>query len=375
MTITIAGDFATTYRGLNAIERGDAFSEEIMALLKCSNFSIVNLESPVAEGECKPIEKIGPNLRTNRIAIEYLKKSGVDVVTLANNHFFDYGEEGVRQTVESLIDNDIQYVGGGRTEEEKRKVLYLEDDENRVAVLNYCEAEFSVRNGGGSNHIDPICVYHDIQEAKSKASFILVITHGGHEGYNLPSPRMQKLYRFFIDSGANIVVNHHQHCYSGFEEYHGGHVFYGLGNFFFDSNYKKYQLRKWHKGFLLELTIDEKECNYDIIPYIQCLGDDVKVKLLPEDQKDDFQKSLHQINGIIEDKNRLAAESESYCKKKCNNVSVVLSPYTNRYLRFLCKKHLIPSFLSRNRFLQLYNIVFCESHNDILRTFLKDKVR
>ena len=163
MTITIAGDFATTYRGLNAIERGNAFSEEIVALLKNSDLSIVNLESPVAEGECKPIEKIGPNLRTNRIAIEYLKKSGVDVVTLANNHFFDYGEEGVRQTVESLIDNDIQYVGGGRTEEEKRKVLYAGDDENRVAVLNYCEAEFSVRNGGGSNHIDPICVYHDIQ--------------------------------------------------------------------------------------------------------------------------------------------------------------------------------------------------------------------
>lgn len=373
MTITIAGDFATTYRGLNAIERGDAFSEEIVALLKCSNFSIVNLESPVAEGECKPIEKIGPNLRTNLIAIEYLKKSGVDVVTLANNHFFDYGEEGVRQTVESLIDNDIQYVGGGRTEEEKRKVLYLEDDENRVAVLNYCEAEFSVRNGGGSNHIDPICVYHDIQEAKSKASFILVITHGGHEGYNLPSPKMQELYRFFIDAGANIVVNHHQHCYSGFEGYRGGYIFYGLGNFFFDD--RLYELNKWHKGFLLELTIDENGFNYDIIPYIQCLGDDVKVELLSDGPKKDFQKYLHQINGIIEDKNRLVAAYESYCKIKCSNVGIVLSPYTNRYLRFLCKKSFIPAFLSRSRVYQLYNIVFCESHNDILRFFLKAKVK
>lgn len=373
MTITIAGDFATTYRGLNAIERVNAFSEEIVALLKNSDLSIVNLESPVAEGECKPIEKIGPNLRTNRIAIEYLKKSGVDVVTLANNHFFDYGEDGVRQTIECLCENKIQYVGGGRTEEEVNRILYIEKENQKTAILNYCEEEFSVRDGIGSNHIDPIIVYHDIQEAKSKASFILVITHGGHEGYNLPSPRMQKLYRFFIDAGATIVVNHHQHCYSGFEEYHGGHIFYGLGNFFFDD--RLYELNKWHKGFLLELTIDENRCNYDIIPYIQCLGDDVKVELLSDSQKNVFQKSLCQINGIIEDKNRLAAEYESYCKKKCNNVGIVLSPYTNRYLRFLCKKHFIPSFLSRNRVMQLFNIVFCESHNDMLRFFLKDKVK
>ena len=184
---------------------------------------------------------------------------------------------------------------------------------------------------------------------------------------------MQELYRFFIDAGATIVVNHHQHCYSGFEEYHGGHIFYGLGNFFFDD--RLYELNKWHKGFLLELTIDENRCNYDIIPYIQCLGDDVKVELLSDSQKNVFQKSLCQINGIIEDKNRLAAEYESYCKKKCNNVGIVLSPYTNRYLRFLCKKHFIPSFLSRNRVMQLFNIVFCESHNDMLRFFLKDKVK
>lgn len=373
MKITIAGDFATTFRAIDAIERGDAFSKEIVALLKDSDLSIVNLESPVAEGKCKPIEKVGPNLRTSCNAIKFLKESGVDVVTLANNHFFDYGEEGVRQTIDCLKGNHVQYVGGGKTEEEKRRILYIENEKSKVAILNYCEAEFSVRNGGGSNHIDSISVYHDIQEAKLKASFILVITHGGHEGYNLPSPRMQELYRFFIDAGANIVVNHHQHCYSGFEEYRGGYIFYGLGNFFFDD--KLYELKQWHKGFLLELIVDEKGCNYVTIPYIQCLGDNVQVELLQENQRIDFQESLQQMNSIIVDKKRLASEFESYCKKKCNNVSIILSPYTNRYLRFLCKKRLIPSFLSRSRVYQMYNIIFCESHNDLLRIFLKDKVK
>ena len=372
MKITIAGDFATTCRGEQAIEDGNAFSQEVVTILRDSDVSIVNLESPVADDGCNPIEKVGPNLRTSRNAIKYLKESGVDAVTLANNHFYDYGEEGIRQTLDSLTNNNILYVGGGRTEEEKRKILYVNKDNNKVAILNYCEAEFSVRNGGGSNHINPISVYHDILEAKLSVSFVIVITHGGHEEYHLPSPRMQELYRFFIDAGANIVVNHHQHCFSGFEGYRGGHIFYGLGNFFFD--YMIYELKRWHVGFMLELTIDDKGYNFEVIPYIQCLGDNVQVELLKGEKKDDFQKSLQQINSIIVDKKRLAAEYGSYCMTKGPNVGVVLAPYTNRYLRFLCKKHLIPSFLSHSRIMKLYNIIVCESHNDLLRSFLNDKL-
>lgn len=370
MKIIIAGDFATTYRGINAIERGNAFSEEIVALLNNSDFSIVNLESPVAEGECKPIEKIGPNLRTNRIAIEYLKKSGVDVVTLANNHFFDYGEEGVRQTVESLINNDIQYVGGGRTEEEKRKVLYLEDDENRVAVLNYCEAEFSVRNGGGSNHIDPICVYHDIQEAKLKASFVIVITHGGHEGYNLPSPRMQELCRFFIDAGANIVVNHHQHCYSGCENYHSGKIFYGLGNFFFDEPSDADKL--WTEGFMLQLILDKSGAfTTKSLPYVQCTKDKAVVRLMNEDKCLEFNDSIDSLNSIIVDNNLLEKMFAEYAKSKKDNYRIIFSPYSNRYIKALCKRGFIPSFFTNRRKMCALNDIRCEAHRDLLIESLK----
>lgn len=370
MTITIAGDFATTYRGLNAIEREDAFSEEIVALLKNSDLSIVNLESPVAEGECKPIEKVGPNLKTNRTAIEYLRKSGVDVVTLANNHFFDYGEEGVRQTVESLLDNDIQYVGGGRTEEEKRKVLYAGDDENRVAVLNYCEAEFSVRNGGGSNHIDPICVYYDIQEAKSKASFVLVVTHGGHEGYNLPSLRMQELYRFFIDAGANIVVNHHQHCYSGYEDYHSGKIFYGLGNFFFDEPMDADRL--WTEGFLLKLELeDNRLADSILLPYVQCTKEKAVVRLLNEDERQEFNDSIESLNSIIVDNNLLEKMFAEYAKSKKENYRIIFAPYNNRYMKALCKRGFLPSFFTNSRRLYALNDIQCEAHRDLLIKSLK----
>lgn len=365
MKITIAGDFATTYRGIDAIERGDAFSKEIVALLKNSDLSIVNLESPVAEGVCKPIEKVGPNLRTGHIAIEYLKKSGIDAVTLANNHFFDYGEEGVGQTIACLKDNGILFVGGGRTEDEKRRVLYVGDDENRVAVLNYCEAEFSVRNGGGSNHIDPICVYYDIQVAKSKASFVLVIVHGGHEGYNLPSPRMQELYRFFIDVGANVVVNHHQHCFSGYEVYHGGKIFYGLGNFFFDE--PKDADRLWVEGFMLELEIVKNGLADSILhPYVQCTKGNAVVRLMNEDESQEFNDNINSLNTVIIENNLLEKKFAEYAKCKKENYRIIFSPYSNRYLKALCKRGFLPSFFNNGRRMCALNDIRCEAHRDLL---------
>lgn len=365
MKITIAGDFATICRGERAIEDGNAFSQEVVTILRDSDISIVNLESPVADDGCDPIEKVGPNLRSSRKAIKYLKESGVDAVTLANNHFYDYGEEGVKQTLDSLTDNNILYVGGGRTEDEKRKTLYVEKGNCKVAILNYCEAEFSVKDGGGSNHVNPIDVYYDILESNKNADFVLVLTHGGHEGYSLPSPRMQKLYRFFIDCGANVVANHHQHCFSGFEEYHGGNIFYGLGNFFFDE--PKDANKLWTEGFLLQLELVEHSLvNYILIPYVQCTKDIAVVRLMNDREHREFNDNIGALNGIIIDQGLLEKKFSEYATNKKDNYRVIFAPYSNRYLKALCKRGLLPSFFTDRRRMCALNDIRCEAHRDLL---------
>ena len=70
-------------------------------------------------------------------------------------------------------------------------------------------------NNIGANPIDIIDNAAQIKKAKKECDFVIVIAHGGHEYYNLPSPRMQKLYRFFAENGADIVIGHHTHCVSG----------------------------------------------------------------------------------------------------------------------------------------------------------------
>lgn len=370
MKILIGGDFTTCNRGLDSVKNKNAFSTEIKQIMQEADICIVNLEAPIAYEDKYKIRKVGPNLKTSSIIIPYLKDCGVDVLTLANNHFFDYGEHGVKATIEELRKNNIDYVGGGQTSDEYQRILYKSVNNVTIAILNYCESEFSGIKNIGSNPIDAINVFYDIQAVRSKADYIIVITHGGHEGYNLPSPRMQKLYRYFIDLGVDVVVNHHQHCYSGYEEYHNGAIFYGLGNLFFDKETPENKKGIWNSGFLLEIKI-ENSISFKIYPYEQCVGSKVSVELLKDNTA--FEKTIIKLNDIINNPEKL---EESFDMWSCNqgiNQLAWFTPYANRYLLALYRRKLLPSFISSKKKLQLLNMLRCESHRDLCINILSKK--
>ena len=109
-----------------------------------------------------------------------------------------------------------------------------------IFIFNFCENEWSIAESDnpGANPMDIIDNANQIKYARELADYVIVIVHGGHEYYNLPSPRMQKQYRFYADQGADIVVGHHTHCISGNEVYKGVPIYYSLGNFIFTKNKK-----------------------------------------------------------------------------------------------------------------------------------------
>ena len=370
MKIIIGGDFATDSRGLHSVLSQKAFSTEITDILQKADYTIINLESPVADVSCHPIKKSGPCLKTTSESITYLKQCGVDAVTLANNHFFDYGKDAVGLTIRELNNKSIDYVGGGSTDEERRRILYKSIDDTRIAFLNYCEHEFSVQDKCGSNGLGPIQAFYDINQARKHADIIIIITHGGHEGYRLPSPRMQKLYRYFIDAGANLVVNHHQHCYSGFESYGNGYIYYGLGNFFFDygHNPRNEEEKSWNEGYLIEINIKDKAI-HEIrpIPYLQCADEDIQVKAkVSKEELNAFDKQITFLNSIISNPTKLESEFLKYAFSKRENYIVDYVPYSNRYLRALYKRGFLPSFFSQERQLKALNDIRCEAHRDLL---------
>lgn len=362
MKVIIGGDVASTFRGVQMFRQGMAFSEEIIKLFKDADFSIVNLESPL-KGEPNTQHKCGQALDLCHEAVEYLRKCGIRAVTLANNHFRDQGDLGIINTINALTSNGIQYVGGGISYEDLTKHLLVRDT---IEILNYCESEFSVEDTCGSNAIDPTKVYYDIQSAKKNGKFIIVIVHGGREKYNLPTPRMQKLYRFMIDIGANLVINHHQHCYSGYEKYNDGYIFYGLGNLFFDKGgSEKFKTYGYNEGFLLEMNVEgNKLLNFVLHPYTQGLKELIPVTLMNDQNRELFTNNIKILNSVIADQDSLAQHNEKWCKLHEREILVQFEPFSNKYLKALYRRGYIPSMLSRSKKLILLNMLRCETHNE-----------
>lgn len=380
MKVNICGDFAAIGDGLDAVKNGSALSPQVVDLFRSSDLNIVNLESPVATDKHAAIRKVGPNISTSAKAVEYLKYCHVNLVTLANNHFYDYGMHGVSETIKTLKENEIDYIGGGLDPKDISKIYYYEKDGCRIAILNYCETEFSITGTstntgrGGSNQLNPIGVYKDLQTAKKNSDYRIVICHGGHEGFQLPSPRMKEWYRFFVESGADIVCNHHQHCFSGSENYKDGMIFYGLGNFFFDD-FRPLRNRSslWNYGYVVALDItNHAGIKPQVIPYKQCL--DIKtVSFLSDLETDHFEKDIAGLSAVISDEDKFLLEYNKWCQSMSRDVMTNFSPYSNHILKALCRRRLLPTFLISAKCLKLYNIIRCESHREVAMEVLREK--
>lgn len=367
MKILIAGDFCPQNRVDDILKKGDYMPVlgTVKNLSYEADYSIINLECPLTRGNEKPIEKCGPNLRCSEKGIKAIKWADFDCVTLANNHFLDYGEHGVAETIQECNKMGVDIVGGGMNLEEASRILYKQINGRTLAVINSCEHEFSLatENSAGSNPLDPIQQFYDIRKARENADYVLVIVHGGHEHYNLPSPRMQETYRFFIDAGADAVVNHHQHCYSGCEVYQKKPIFYGLGNFCFDKLYDGMP-EGWFEGYMVELGFDEKEgVSYKLIPYTQCKKEPT-VKLMKGEELNHFFGEMEKLNVIISDKQELKRRHVEWMEKTGSGFVHQYLPYSNRWLISAYIRKLFPSFLSKEKLLMLQNHLECESHRE-----------
>jgi poly-gamma-glutamate synthesis protein (capsule biosynthesis protein) len=239
----------------------------------------------------------------------------------------------------------------------------------KIAFLNFAENEWSTTFGdkAGANPIDPVLNYNQIVEAKSIADKVIVICHGGHEMYNLPSPRMKKLFRFYVDSGADAIVNHHTHVMSGYEVYKGAPIFYSLGNFLFDSPHQR--KAKWNKGMSLVLEISEKSISFKIYTFSQC--DNAPVLILHKGiTAQEVVKEIELLNLTIADDTLLEKSFNKYVKENIKQYSYYIEPHGNRYLNALRNRNLFPSLWSKQKKLYLLNLIRCESHRDVLLSML-----
>lgn len=374
MRIIVSGDYCPRERVASEIERGNFSSlfKEVKSVLDDSDYSIVNLECPVVENVAQPIMKCGPNLKCNNKGIEALKWTGFDCVTLANNHFYDYGEEGVEDTLKALMRNELDYVGGGKNIYDASKTLYKEICGYKLAIINCCEHEFSIatESSAGSNPLNVIQQYYAIREAKQTSDYVIVVVHGGVEHFWLPSPRMKETYRFFVDAGADAVINHHQHCYSGYEVFKNKPIIYGVGNYCFDG---KRDNERWSTGYIISLNLCENITDFSLIPYKQCYQNEVGVHLLSKEERKVFNERIKKYNSIITDDATNKDEYFQWCQNRENLYKFAINPIYNRYTRLffdsICGKKIF-----RKKWVYSKDIIENESHVERLKMTINNMI-
>ena len=373
MRILVAGDYCPRDRVARKIQSGD--TADMLASIKetiaAVDYAIVNFECAIVEGSAKPIDKCGPNLKCQPEAVNVLKDAGFHCLTLANNHFRDFGDEGVLTSLRYFKVNDLDYVGGGEDIAAAESVLYKKIDDEVLAIINVCENEFSIASTkrAGSAPLDTVKVYHRIVEARKQADYVLVIVHGGHEHFQLPSPRMKELYRFFVEVGADAVVNHHQHCYSGYEDFMGKPIVYGLGNFLFDHPQKRSGI--WNEGYLAVIEFSAKGVSFNPVPYNQS-DDEAVVRLMDGNEKIQFNQTISRLNSIIIDSEKLNQEMRAFLANKHRSVLGVFTPYMNEYVRAAASRHWLPYCLPKRKVLSMFNYISCEAQRDVTLGFLED---
>ena len=370
-SIFISGDYApiNRIRKMSVEGRHSEIFGDILPVIKDADFSITNLECPLTD-TIVPIDKTGPALSASPECINSLAFAGFDLVTLANNHILDQGYNGLKDTLDICQRNSIETVGAGLTKENACKVFYVSLDNTKIAFIAIAENEWSTIGyyDYGANALDPVDNYYAIVEAKKNADIVIVMAHGGHEMYQLPTIRMQKTYRFFIDIGADFVIGHHTHCVSGYENYKNKTIIYSLGNFIFDLGIMS---SIWHIGMAVLIKITENKTDFELIPFRQN-GEKAGIEILKRKEKNDFFLMLNDLNNKINN-HLLEDEFEQFCKTQTKRYKSHLEPYNSKYIHFLRNRGLIPSCLKKSKKLILENIIRCESHREIIVHILNNE--
>lgn len=367
--IFISGDFAPINRVSDIIDKKEYVSlyNDMLPYIKECDISITNLECPLVE-DGTPIKKTGPNLKAPIKSIEALKYAGFNMVTLANNHMMDYGADGLNSTINVCKENDIEYMGAGQNITEAQVIKYFNIKNKKIAFINCCENEWSTTFGNypGCNPLNEIDIYNQIKEAKSNSDYIIIIIHGGHEMYEYPSPRMKKLYRWFIDLGADAVIGHHTHCFSGYEIYKDRPIVYSLGNFIFDRAKKD---PMWYYGAAVTLFIENNNIRMDLHPYCQCRERPIISILHDKEKRDWFNKESTKTD-IIQNDKLLATKFNKFVLEKYNLYRNYLEPKSNKFIIAAKNKGLLPYRVNKEKTLLYLNLIRTESHRDILLNIL-----
>ncbi|MBQ7564353.1 MAG: CapA family protein [Lachnospiraceae bacterium] len=248
--LTFIGDisFAEGYSNMSELyKQGNGvlgvIAPEVIAGLNDSDIFMANNEFPYSNRGSAREGKMF-TFRAKPESVKYLKDMGVDIVSLGNNHAYDYGADALSDTIDILNEARVPFVGAGKNIEEAMKPVYFRINGKTIAYTSATQIErtgnpdtkeATADTPGVLRTLDSSKMVSCIRTASENSDFVVVYVHWGSENTDLVEESQRKLAKDYVAAGADLVIGDHSHCLQGIDYVDGVPVFYSLGNFWFNS--------------------------------------------------------------------------------------------------------------------------------------------
>lgn len=280
----------------------------ILPLIQKSTICIANLETPLVPFNKNKIfeKKVYLHYADSTKAPHYLKKNGINLVSLANNHAYDFGKKGLIETIRLLHKKDIQTFGAGKSKKEASLPFKIELFKNEsiknvylIGVNQYSNSSFQNLFRKKQTEVNPLKTKQltkQIQQIKQSDNnaFVIIFPHWGNN-YEWKTESQTKIAKQIIGAGANLIIGHGAHRIQEIETLENKPVFYSIGNSVFNSEGRFEQFKSVEYSILVELTFNKGSENYAIKCY-PILSNNVRTGFQPRFlQKTEFAELLEHL--------------------------------------------------------------------------------
>lgn len=219
-------------------------SESVVDIMTSADIMVANNEFTISNRGSKMPKKY----YTFRGAPERLsiyEEMGVNLVTLANNHIYDYGKDAFLDALDALEEYNIPYIGAGRNIEEAKEPFYYIINGYKIGFVNATRAEKFIltpaateTTGGVLRCYDPTTFINVIKETKQKSDYVIALVHWGKEDSSQLEQVQLDTSKQYIEAGADVIVGTHAHTLQGIDFYQNKAIVYNIGDFIFNHETK-----------------------------------------------------------------------------------------------------------------------------------------
>ncbi len=251
VTMGFAGDilFDTNYAAGEAFRKAGntadgVIGQSLLAKMRSVDIMMVNNEFCYSEAGA-PIEGKTYTFRARPETASILNTMGVDIVGIANNHAYDYGQQAFMDTLGALDNVGVAYAGGGvNIEEASHPVYYVTNNGMKIAIICATQIErlsnpdtrgATDNSPGVFRCLDDSLLLDRVREARERNAYVVVFIHWGTESTSEIDYLQRDQAKEIVGAGANLIIGSHPHVLQKIEYVDGVPVVYSMGNYIFNS--------------------------------------------------------------------------------------------------------------------------------------------